>query len=148
MNGTAYKDTVTVGSATVNGQIIGSAGFREGFAELGTFDGIRKQCSTLWSNAPVAHFRPLLVGLGPPGSNFGEVSGYNTTPTFVENLVSEGVIPEPVFGIYVPPLVPDSVSIGEVTFGGFDPSHFEGEIEWIERNPPFNLHYDFNVCPA
>ena len=94
---------------------------------------------------PRRSFPPLLSGLN---SNFGEVSGYNTTPTFVENLVSEGVIPEPVFGIYVPPLVPDSVNIGEVTFGGFDPSHFEGEIEWIERNPPFNLHYDFNVCPA
>lgn len=87
----------------------------------------------------------LLVGLGPPGSNFNEVSGYNTTPTFVENLVTEGVIPEPVFGIYIPPFVPDAANVGEVTFGGFDPSHFEGEIEWIERNPPFNLHYDFNV---
>ena len=49
VNGTAYKDTVTVGSATVSGQIIGSAGFLEGFAELGTFDGIRKQWSAPWS---------------------------------------------------------------------------------------------------
>lgn len=43
MNGTAYKDRVTIGSATVSGQIIGSAEYLEGFAELvGTFDGICK----------------------------------------------------------------------------------------------------------
>ena len=63
----------------------------------------------------------------------------------MENLVSEGVIPEPVFGIYLPPYSPHAVNVGEVTFGGVDPKHFLGEIEWIERNPPFNLHYEFNV---
>ena len=100
---------------------------------------------TVYNGFVVSDYFTPSVGLGPPGSNFGEVSGHNTTPTFVENLVSEGVIPEPVFGIYLPPFSADGINVGEVTFGGFDPSRYEGEIEWIERNPPFNLHYDFNV---
>lgn len=37
---------MTIGSATVSGQIIGSAGYLEGFVELGTFDGICKYHST------------------------------------------------------------------------------------------------------
>lgn len=67
-----------------------------------------------------------LVGLGPSGSNAGEVSGSNTTPTFVENLVSEGTIDEPVFGIYVGPLSDDVGSAGEITFGGVDESRISG----------------------
>ena len=45
VNGTAYKDKVTIGSATVDSQIIGSAEFLEGFVELYPFDGICKHDS-------------------------------------------------------------------------------------------------------
>lgn len=69
---------------------------------------------------------PRAVGLGPSGSNAGEVSGSTTTPTFVENLVSEGTIDEPVFGIYVGPLSDDAESAGEITFGGVDESRISG----------------------
>ncbi|KAH9915120.1 uncharacterized protein B0H18DRAFT_108682 [Fomitopsis serialis] len=42
-----------------------------------------------------------ILGLGPPGSNTNETSGYTTTPTFMENLYGQGSINEPVFGLYI-----------------------------------------------
>ena len=44
----------------------------------------------------------------------------------MENLVSEGTIDEPVFGIYVGPLSDDAESAGEITFGGVDESRISG----------------------
>ena len=68
------------------------------------------------------------MGLGPNGSSAHEISGYDTTPTFVQNLVSEGAIDEPVFGIYLSPLYSDSPEgVGEITFGGVDSSRFIGK---------------------
>ncbi|KAI0951844.1 hypothetical protein AcV7_007828 [Taiwanofungus camphoratus] len=108
VNGTAYLDRVTIGDATTMSQIIGSAEYVSGFTLIEPLDGI--------------------LGLGPSGSNGGEVSGSNTTPTFVENLVSEGIIEKPVFGIYVSPLSENGTSegVGEITFGGIDQSRFNG----------------------
>ncbi|KAH9915119.1 aspartic peptidase domain-containing protein [Fomitopsis serialis] len=125
VNGTAYKDRVTIGSATVESQIIGSAEYMYGFTLEKPIDGI--------------------LGLGPSGSNGGEVSGSNTTPTFVENLVSEGTIDEPVFGIYVGPLSDSVESAGEITFGGIDESKISGDLVWLNQTPPYNLHWEFNA---
>ncbi|KAH9831591.1 acid protease [Rhodofomes roseus] len=125
VNGTAYNDRVTVGSATVNSQIIGSADYMYGFTLEKPIDGI--------------------LGLGPSGSNQGEVSGSNTTSTFVENLVSEGTIDEPVFGIYVGPLDDNAESVGQITFGGIDESKINGDLVWLNQTPPYNLHWEFNV---
>ncbi|EPT01648.1 hypothetical protein FOMPIDRAFT_1048541 [Fomitopsis schrenkii] len=123
VNGTAYKDRVTIGEATVQSQIIGDAEWIHGFALEKPIDGI--------------------LGLGPSGSNAGEVSGSNTTPTFVENLVSEGTIDEPVFGIYVGPFSDDAESAGEITFGGVDESRISGDVEWFAQTS--NLHWTFNA---
>ncbi|KAI0959229.1 hypothetical protein AcW1_004113 [Taiwanofungus camphoratus] len=152
VNGTAYMDHVTIGSATASSQIIGSAGYMEGFTLVQPIDGI--------------------LGLGPSGSNYHEVSGYNTTPTFVENLVSDGVIDKPVFGIYVSPLSESGIpeGSGEITFGGIDQSRISGapdaslvldkvsltmmmrvtwilsgDISWLPQNEPLNFHWEFNV---
>ncbi|KZT67470.1 acid protease [Daedalea quercina L-15889] len=131
VNGTAYEDRVTIGSATVDGQIIGSESYFEGFTGVWPIDG--------------------LLGLGPTGSNQYEVSGYNTTPTFIDNLYSQGKISEPVFGLYIPPYVPGEESTGELTFGGVDSSKFTGDIEWIPQTTPTNEHWNFMVrmyCPT
>ena len=74
-------------------------------------------------------YETLLVGLGPSGSNGGEVSGFSTTPTFVETLVAQNQISEPIFGIYIAPLGADSIpeGTGEITFGGFDMSKIQGD---------------------
>ncbi|GBE87004.1 Polyporopepsin [Sparassis crispa] len=126
VNGTAYVDRVTIGAATVNSQIIGSAGFVNDFTLVKPFDGI--------------------LGLGPSGSNTGEVSGYNSTATFVENLVSQGTIQHPVFGMYVSPLAESGVlvSSGEISFGGIDETRISGDVAWLPQNQPSNFHWEFN----
>ncbi|KAH9919957.1 acid protease [Amylocystis lapponica] len=106
VNGTAYTDSVTIGEVTAAAQIIGAAGYMSGFALEKPIDGI--------------------LGLGPSGSNTHQVSGYNSTPTFVESLVSQGTIEHPVFGIY----------LGRITFGGVDESRIS------ERTLQF--HWEFN----
>ena len=69
------------------------------------------------------------VGLGPSGTNPGEVTGFNSTPTFVETLKSEGTIDESMFGLFLAP-VDSSTGIpkgqGEITFGGVDQSKIQG----------------------
>lgn len=68
------------------------------------------------------------MGLGPSQGNDGQITGYNSTPTFVESLVAEGTISQPVFGMYLGPSVHDGISkdLGEITFGGVDESHIKG----------------------
>ena len=43
INGTAYEDHVTIGSAVVDNQIIGSAGYLDGFTDIWPIDGIRER---------------------------------------------------------------------------------------------------------
>ncbi|GBE84089.1 aspartic peptidase domain-containing protein [Sparassis latifolia] len=125
-SGTAYLDRVTLGEATVNRQVIGAANYSY-MSSFEPFDGI--------------------LGLGVPGCNGGEVSGYSTTPTFVEGLVAEGSIESPVFGIYIPPLSEEGISegTGDITFGGIDESRISGEIVWIPQIPPYTNRYVLNI---
>jgi Eukaryotic aspartyl protease len=70
-----------------------------------------------------------IVGLGPSGSNDGDISGFNSTPTFVETLVAQNQISEPTFGIYIAPLDANGspAGSGEITFGGIDQSRIQGD---------------------
>lgn len=69
------------------------------------------------------------VGLGPSNSNNGDISGFNSTPTFVETLVAQNQIPEPIFGIYIAPLGANGTpqGSGEIAFGGIDKSKIQGD---------------------
>jgi len=127
VSGEAFTDRVTIGGATVSSQIIGSANFTTGFTLVNPIDGI--------------------LGLGPTGSNGGEVFGFNTTPTFMDNLVAEKVINKAVFGIFITPISTTGTpeGQGEITFGGVDESKIKGDIVWLPQNPPINFHWDFNV---
>lgn len=126
--GKAYIDTVTIGEATAHSQIIGAASNTTGLALVKPIDGI--------------------LGLGTSGSNLGQISGLNTTPTFVETLVAEGSIDEPVFGLYISPLQSDGgapTGSGEIAFGGADPERYTGDITWLPQLPPLNFRWEFNV---
>ncbi|CCM01034.1 uncharacterized protein FIBRA_03082 [Fibroporia radiculosa] len=125
-NGTVYADRVTIGNATVDSQIIGAAQYIEGFQLSMPFDG--------------------LLGLGPNGSNTNQISGYDTTPTFVQSLAAEGTIEDAIFGIYISPVAENGTrGVGEITFGGVDESRFIGEIDWVPQIEPYNLHWSFNA---
>ncbi|CCL99298.1 uncharacterized protein FIBRA_01314 [Fibroporia radiculosa] len=127
VSGTAYVDRVTIGTATVDSQIIGDANYTDGFTLVEPLNGI--------------------IGLGPVGSNYGEVSGFNTTPTFVQNLYTEGKISHMIFGIYITSLSESGIpeGTGEITFGGVDQSRLSGDITWLPQNEPLDFHWEFNA---
>ncbi|KAF9815251.1 hypothetical protein IEO21_04698 [Rhodonia placenta] len=137
--GTAYIDRVTVGGVTASAAFIGAANNTEGFQIAEPLGGI-SQCSPYISLSFFLTPRPLhdradtvnfAVGMGPANTSFDVVSGYNTTPTFVQSLAAEGIIPAAMFGVYVSPLTASGEpgSTGELTFGGVDESKFSAERE-------------------
>jgi len=125
--GIAYRDTVVIGEATGPLQFIGAANQTNGFNLVEPIDGI--------------------LGLGPSGSNYGEISGFNFTPTFVETLFNQNQISELIFGIYIAPLGADGTptGTGEITFEAIDQSKIQGEVTWVPQNEPVNFHWEFNV---
>lgn len=127
-SGLAYTDTVTIGDATVESQIIGASNSTNGFDLVKPIDG--------------------LLGLGPADSNAGQITGHNSTPTFVESLVAEGTIQKAIFGIYISSLSPDSgaqITQGEISFGGVDQDKITGDMVWLAQTPPTNFRWAFNV---
>ncbi|KAM9486430.1 gastricsin-like [Clarias gariepinus] len=85
---------------------------------------------------PGNHFaRPLhdgLMGLAfrPPSSQ-----------TIVDTMIQEGVIEEPIFAFY---LSRDSERGSEVVFGGVDPAHYQGQINWVpvQQNSHWQLVFE------
>jgi len=104
VEGVFAKDTVSVGSIDVKGQVFAEVSkvsfgpLNLAFA-LGKFDG--------------------LLGLG-----WNSISEYNI-PTPFENMVTQKLIAEPVFAFY---LQNDASKKGELIFGGVDKSHYTGEL--------------------
>jgi len=127
VQGIAYRDTVIIGEATGRDQFIGAANKKSGFNLVKPIDGI--------------------IGLGPSNSNYGDISSFNSTPTFVETLVAQKQISEPTFGIYISPLGANGTpeGNGEITFGGIDKSKIQDQVTWVRQNDPVNFHWEFNV---
>merc|ERR1712050_14014 len=104
MGGVFGKDTVTVGSIDVKGQLFAEV-TKVSFGPLnvafavGKFDG--------------------LLGLG-----FKSISQYNI-PTPFEAMIDQKLIDEPVFAFY---LQQDASQAGELLFGGVDKCHFTGDL--------------------
>ena len=61
-----------------------------------------------------------LLGLG-----FDSISSEKITP--FHNMIKNGLIAEPVFAFYLGTNAP-----GELTFGGVDPNHYQGEISYVD----------------
>jgi len=106
VSGFVGEDDVTVGSLSVSnvefGEITDVAGLGPAFS-VGKFDGI--------------------MGLA-----FQSISVDDLPPVFVD-MVNQGVVDEPVFGVY---LSDASGSPGELTLGGVDSSHFQGELSYVD----------------
>ncbi|KAJ7678780.1 putative cathepsin E [Mycena rosella] len=115
-SGTEFTDTVSIGGTGVTGQSIGVAKTSSGFE--GT-DGI--------------------VGFGPVDLTEDTVSGVSTVPTFMQNLVSQGVISENILGVSFAPLSgsDEEDTNGELTFGGVDDSKFTGSITYTTAVAPY-----------
>ncbi|KAI5119245.1 hypothetical protein M0805_008796 [Coniferiporia weirii] len=105
-SGTEFTDTVTLSSSLViTGQSIGVASSSEGFDGV---DGI--------------------LGIGPLDLTEDTVSGVSSVPTVTGNLFSQGKIPAAIVGVSFAPTQSDSITNGELTFGGTDSSKFTGSI--------------------
>ncbi|KAJ7735627.1 aspartic peptidase domain-containing protein [Mycena maculata] len=111
-SGTEYTDTVSVDGTGVTGQSIGVAKSSSGFSDV---DGI--------------------IGFGPEDLTEYTVSGVSEVPTFLQNLVSQGVISENILGVSFAPLTgsDDEDTNGELTFGGVDDTKFTGDITYTTR---------------
>ncbi|XP_074833421.1 cathepsin E [Carettochelys insculpta] len=51
------------------------------------------------------------------------------TPVF-DNMMAQNLVDLPIFSVYMN-RNPDSSAGGEILFGGFDPSHFSGTLNWV-----------------
>jgi len=115
-SGTEYTDSVSIGGTGASSQSIGVAKTATGFTGV---DGI--------------------VGFGPVDLTESTVSGKSSVPTFMENLVSEGVISKNILGVSFAALSgsESSASDGELTFGGVDSSKYTGSITYTTAVAPY-----------
>ncbi|KAK1152170.1 hypothetical protein AOXY_G31399 [Acipenser oxyrinchus oxyrinchus] len=65
-----------------------------------------------------------ILGLGYP-----TIAAGGATPVF-DNMMAQNLVEKPIFSVYLN-RNPDYSSGGELIFGGFDPSHFSGELHWV-----------------
>ncbi|KAG2343384.1 acid protease [Suillus weaverae] len=109
-SGTEYTDTVTLGSGlTITQQSIGVASTSTGFTGV---DGI--------------------LGIGPLDLTQGTLtnSPATTIPTVTDNLYSQGTISQMVVGVSFEPTTSQTVTNGELTFGGTDATKYTGSIAY------------------
>ncbi|XP_029429637.1 cathepsin E-A-like isoform X1 [Rhinatrema bivittatum] len=105
LSGIIGTDQVTVEGITVRNQQFGESVTEPGstFADAG-FDGI--------------------LGLAYPSLAVG-----GCTPVF-DNMMAQNLVALPIFSVYMS-RNPDSSVGGELIFGGFDPSRFRGDLNWV-----------------
>ncbi|KAG1799132.1 aspartic peptidase domain-containing protein [Suillus subaureus] len=125
-SGTEYTDTVTLGSGlTITKQSIGDASTTEGFSGV---DGI--------------------LGIGPVGLTEGTLTNSPTVtiPTVTDNLYSEGTIPQKVVGIFFGPTTSQTITNGELSFGGTDAAKYTGDIGYtsITTTNPASTYWGIN----
>ncbi|MGH0180010.1 UNVERIFIED_CONTAM: hypothetical protein FKN15_003069 [Acipenser sinensis] len=65
-----------------------------------------------------------ILGLGYP-----TIAAGGATPVF-DNMMAQNLVEMPIFSVYLN-RNPDYSSGGELIFGGFDRSHFSGELHWV-----------------
>ncbi|KAJ3694472.1 hypothetical protein LUZ60_009952 [Juncus effusus] len=106
ISGFFSEDQVTLGDLTITDQVFIEATKEPSLTFLAAkFDGI--------------------LGLG-----FQEISVGNATPVWY-NMVSEGLIADPVFSFWFNRNGEDGEGGGEIVFGGVDSSHFRGEHAYV-----------------
>ncbi|KAG1783587.1 aspartic peptidase domain-containing protein [Suillus placidus] len=114
-SGTEYTDTVTLGSGlTITQQSIGVASFSAGFPDV---DGI--------------------LGIGPVDLTVDTLpnSPATTIPTVTDNLYGQGTISQNVVGVSFEPTTSQTVTNGELTFGGTDATKYTGSIAYTPITP-------------
>ncbi|KAH8099771.1 acid protease [Cristinia sonorae] len=117
-SGNEFTDTVSLGNGlTIKSQSIGVATRADGFDDV---DGI--------------------LGIGPVDLTTGTLNPDTRTaiPTVTDNLFSQGIISSNLVSVSFEPTNSESITNGELTFGGTDSSKFTGSITFapITRTSP------------
>ncbi|KAI0689556.1 aspartic peptidase domain-containing protein [Cytidiella melzeri] len=106
--GEQFTDDITIGGLKIIGQAFGAALFADGFDGV---DGI--------------------IGIGPTDLTDGTTSDGNPVPTVTDNAFGQGLIGAKQVGVSFEPTESLSVTNGELTFGGTDPSKFTGTLHTV-----------------
>jgi len=105
LEGFISQDTVTVAGLVVKNVLFAEATKQPGISFIAAkFDGI--------------------LGMGWPSISVNHI------PTVFEDMVSQGLVPSPVFGFYLSRNENSTVG-GELLLGGTDPNHFVGNLTYI-----------------
>ena len=99
---------MTIGSLVIKNQGIGVASQYQGFTG---YDGI--------------------LGIGPVDLTEDTTSNGGEVPTVTNNAYSAGSIPSNSIGISFEPTTSESVTNGELTFGGVDTSKYTGALTYV-----------------
>ncbi|KAI9287202.1 aspartic peptidase domain-containing protein [Umbelopsis sp. AD052] len=128
-NGTYVQDTVSVAGATVNNQQFGLVTTtKDILTQQGSLGGgIGSSPSVSQNNATVSDG---IFGLGYPQLTASTSTGGSVYNPFVFNLVSQKIISDPVFSIYLNSASATGNS-GEIIFGGVDQSKYSGDLAYM-----------------
>ncbi|KAJ2833551.1 hypothetical protein GGI24_000807 [Coemansia furcata] len=108
--GYTIRDTVQIGNLTVPNQVIGLATNESHAYQVDTVDG--------------------LLGLSYSGVSF--IPGVTT---FLDNIVENSYLKEPIFSVYIKEKDEKDYA-GEYLFGDIDRSRFSGELTWVPLHQP------------
>ncbi|KAN0088293.1 Aspartic peptidase domain containing protein [Tylopilus felleus] len=93
-----------------------------------------------------------IVGVGPVDLALGTLSPDTnaTIPTAMNNLVSQGLIEDQIFGVYFAPSTNYSDANGALTYGGIDSSLYEGELTYtpLTETYPAAYYWGINVTSS
>ena len=148
------EDNVALGGLTIEGQgfaeVVDASGLGAAFI-AGSFDGILGYVSSThppthppefsrWKTLPPSR-HPSTHPPTPYRLGFDSIS-VGKVPTPFHNLITQGLLAEPVFSFYLGDNAP-----GELTLGGTDPKHYTGDIHYVplkvKSHPPTHSH----PCP-
>ncbi|KAI9245757.1 aspartic peptidase domain-containing protein [Sporodiniella umbellata] len=118
-NGTYATDTVAVGGATANNQQFGTT---TSTSDILVTAGGKTNSNSVQGNG--------ILGLGYPALTQAASQGGGSYNPFMFNLVSQKVIREPVFSIYLNSYTQTGWS-GELIIGGVDQSKYDGDLVYL-----------------
>ncbi|KAI9486131.1 MAG: aspartic peptidase domain-containing protein [Benjaminiella poitrasii] len=132
VNGTYATDTVTVGGVSVAKQQIGLAQQTEDIMTPNpSVGGTGSDTPTPFNNTSTENIEANgILGMGYPSLTQANSQGEGSYNPFVFNLVSQNIIKEPIFSIYLNSVTQHNWS-GEILFGGVDSTKFDGNLTYL-----------------